>query len=164
MTTTYETDYRAWALAQAVALRQLRPEGLDYARLAEEIESLGRDMEKHAERCLQRIMEGMLKCAYAPLYMLDNRRRWVLDIQVGRRKLAREVHENPSLVEVLAGLVADAYMWARLEVMGRLDMDDLAEQEGRAGELPEECPWSVEELQREEFYPDTPAARKGEGQ
>jgi hypothetical protein len=49
MTTTYETDYRAWVLAQAVALRQLRPEGLDYARLAEEIESLGRDVEKHAE-------------------------------------------------------------------------------------------------------------------
>jgi hypothetical protein len=38
----YETDFHAWSNEQARRLRQLKPEGLDWENVAEEIKSLGR--------------------------------------------------------------------------------------------------------------------------
>jgi len=147
MNTLYDTDLYAWSQEQAHLLRTLQPAGLDWEHLAEEIDDVGSSVEAAVESHLQRIVEHLLKLAYAPAYLVtDNRRGWQRSIAAQRPQLAKKVRKNPSLECKLEELLADAYGTARLDVLTRLP--ELEEEA-----LPETCPWTLDEVRREGFYP-----------
>src|SRR3954469_14086526 len=67
----YDTDYYAWTLDQAAALRELALKHpgmpLDLLRLAEEIEGLGRNQLRAASDFHQQIVTRLLKIQFAAI-------------------------------------------------------------------------------------------------
>jgi hypothetical protein len=99
------------------------------------------------ENRLRQLLEHLVKLAYAePHIRRENQRLWIQTCAEQRRRIARRLHRTPSLRPVFPTLLTDAYDDARLEVLQRLEM---AEDE----QLPETCPWTLDEVCREGYYP-----------
>ena len=63
----YEGDYYAWIQEQVRALREHRVEDLDWPNLMEEIEDLGKSERRALQSQVARLVEHLLKLAYAPI-------------------------------------------------------------------------------------------------
>src|SRR5262247_2845043 len=109
----YDTDFYAWTQEQAALLRNQQAQALDYANLAEEVESLGKSQQQALESRLEVVLTHLLKWRYCPTF-LDGRRRWRLTIREQRRRLARLLHHNPSLHPAVPAVIAESYPHARL--------------------------------------------------
>jgi hypothetical protein len=83
----YDTDFDAWAQAQASALRAKDWTALDIEHLAEEIEEL-----RKSERY---------------------RASWQTTITYTRAFIERSLEDSPSLKPELFGLATEVYSWAR---------------------------------------------------
>lgn len=106
----YETDFLAWSLQQAEALRAAARAGsnlpLDFENLAEEIEDLGRSQRTELRRRLETIIEHLLKLQFSPTR--DPRNGWESTVRRSRREVAKLLSENPSLRPMLASATAEA--------------------------------------------------------
>ena len=83
----YETDFYVWAKTQAEALRA-RGRGanaLDYDRLAEEVEDLGKSEYREARSFVARIIEHLFKLAWSQA--ASPRNGWKAEIEQFRREL-----------------------------------------------------------------------------
>jgi len=92
---TYDTDFCAWAAAQAELLRAGRLDEADIARIAEEIEDLGkRDRRELASR-IQTVIEHLMKLAASPA--TEPRAGWEATIARERVEIGRLLEDSPSL-------------------------------------------------------------------
>jgi len=87
----YDTDYFAWTMEQVAALRA-RGAGanvVDYDNLAEEVEDLGKSVERSCYSYLELIIEHLIKLEFAeePL----DRPHWRGEVANFRRRLNREL-------------------------------------------------------------------------
>jgi hypothetical protein len=139
----YEVDFSAWAEAQADALRRRNTNELDWENLAEEIENLSRSDRREIKSRLARICEHLLKLVY--LSDPEPRRVWRLTVIEQRRAIAGLLEESPSLYAYPSTVLAKAYddAWALVKLMSDDDQD-----------LPEVCPWSVEQILDFNFWPE----------
>jgi hypothetical protein len=129
---TYESDFYAWARAQAEALRAKAWEQLDVEHLAEEVEDL-RKTERWAVRSqLRLILSHLLKWAYQPQRRTDS---WRTTIANGRVLVQEDLEDNPSLARELPELFAWAYPRAR--------RDAAKDTELALATFPEVCPWTL---------------------
>jgi hypothetical protein len=135
--TLYETDFHAWAEDQAARLRawpeHLRPNGIDIANIAEEIEDLGRSEARSFESLLTQIVLHLLKLELHPAQ--ENRAHWckevaafrvgALKFQPSRRPKARG---SPKLWSERDEWAAEAWRdaRARFEEELRIDAPDAA--------------------------------------
>jgi hypothetical protein len=144
-TPSYDTDFYAWTQAQAVALRAKEAKTLDWDHLAEEIESLGNE-QRHAVRShLRVLLWHLLKWAYQP----DHRGpSWRTSIVNARAEIADRLEDYPSLQPLVPALLASAY--------GRARRLAAAETELPLATFPQACPWSIEQVLDEEFWPEPP--------
>jgi uncharacterized protein DUF29 len=143
----YERDYYAWIQNQVRALRERRIEDIEWANVAEEIEDLGKGEKRSAESHVARIVEHLLKLAYAPLRTKNlNRRGWELTIREARHQIRKLINESPSLRRKMGELYADAYESGRNAALIALKFPESA--------LPEASPWSLEQVLDEVFLPD----------
>ena len=95
---TYDTDFCAWAAAQAELLRAGRLDEADIARIAEEIEDLGkRDRRELASR-IQTVIEHLMKLAASPA--TEPRAGWEATIARERVEIGRLLEDSPSLGQV----------------------------------------------------------------
>ena len=149
----YDTDFYAWTQEQAALLRDQKAQALDYANLAEEVESLGKIQQYALESRLEVVLTHLLKWRYRPT-LPDARRGWRLTIREQRRRLARLLHQNPSLHPTVPAVVAESYAHARLMA--------LDETEEPSTTFPETCPWTPEQVLEAEFWPEgeTPPPRR----
>ena len=140
--TTYQTDFYAWANEQAALLRQGRLSEADIANIAEEIESMGKTEKRELVSRLTVLLAHLLKWQYQP----EGRgTSWTRTIVMQRRGLRRLLQENPSIQAVLAETVADAYQDAAAAapaVTGRPRTD-----------FPAACPYALDQLLADEFLP-----------
>ncbi|MEQ7153951.1 DUF29 domain-containing protein [Brevundimonas aurifodinae] len=85
----YETDFVAWTEAQAEALRRVRPLGLDWSLVAEEIEDLGKSDQRACESLLEQIVLHLLKIELG----VDraSERHWRGEVRAFRRSLSRRL-------------------------------------------------------------------------
>lgn len=147
----YETDFYAWTRRQARELRRLKElrlnAELDLDRVAEEIEDLGTSERDTCRSQVERILEHFLKLAFSP--SPQPRRGW-------RRSIveARSVVEN----KLSASIRRDAeqqlprlYRTARRAAILALEEYEEAE---AARLLPEASPWTLDEVLRDEWYPE----------
>lgn len=145
MTTNYDTDFYLWSQAQAEALRAKDWQAMDLENLAEEIESLGKRDRRGVESYLEAVAKRLLKWVYQPQERARRGRGWRLSIRNARRRMAKIVRDSPSLRELPPPLVADVYRHA---------CADAADETGLPlATFPEACPWSLEQLQDEDFWP-----------
>ncbi len=142
----YERDYYAWIQEQVRALRQRRIEDVDWKNVAEEIEDLGKSEKRSVESHIARIIEHLLKLAYAPARMKSlNRRGWEVTIREARRQIRRLLTESPSLRRKTREVFPHAYEGGRNAALIALRLPDSA--------LPEASPWTLEQVLEDGFLP-----------
>lgn len=93
----YDTDFVAWAYAQAALLRNGDPRGIDNLKLAEEIEGLARSERRELGRRLAALFAHLLKWKVRPDDMGNCSR---LVIQAQRDAIAEMLDDSPSLCAI----------------------------------------------------------------
>lgn len=144
MTTLYETDFYAWTQRQAALLREEAFEQIDWNNLMEEIESLGRSEKHEVESRLTVILMHLLKWQYQPSRRITGR-SWRKTLTIQRIDLDRHLAQNPSLRAQLPLLVNDVYTLAVRKAAVETGLDRRT--------FPLQCPWTVEQILDEEFWP-----------
>lgn len=146
----YDIDFLAWTEEQARLLREASRERfntpIDWENVAEEIESMGRSELRAVESALVRVIEHLLKLEYSPA--ADPRADWKVSVLEHRDRVARDLTASPSLRNRID--IADIYRTGRKIAALGLERDGL-----RLAELPTECPYSLDQLLNEDWWPDS---------
>lgn len=147
----YDDDFFAWTQHQAELLRGLNhPDNrLDREHLAEEIEDLGKSERNAVRSQLVRIIEHLLKLEYSPA--TEPRADWQASIIEARQQLADSMTATlrRDVETMLPVLYARARELASVR-MRRFDEDRAAH------ELPPECPYSLDQMTTDGWYPAPP--------
>jgi hypothetical protein len=107
---------------------------------------LGSEQRHSVESQLERLIEHLLKLEHSKLDA--PRRGWARSVNGARREIARRL--TPTLRRAAARRLAKLYEDARRDA--RLALLDHPEPEAAAS-LPATCPWSLDELLRDGWYP-----------
>lgn len=141
----YDTDFYLWTQEQAFLLAEGKARDLDWAHLAEEIADLGRSVRKAIRSQLKRLLLHLLKGQYQP----EGRQTghsWASSIRNARDEILDDLADNPSLRRLVPELVGRVYPLAR---------HDAADETGLPlATFPDVCPWSLEDVLREDFWPE----------
>jgi len=141
----YEQDFYSWTRRQAAVLRRLTADGngtADFANLAEEIESLGKEQASALRSSYQVLLAHLLKWQYQPVKRSTS---WRNTIRRERRNIELRLEDNPGLKNRRAGLFARAYRLARADAADETDLP--------VATFPIESPWSLAEAIDEAFWP-----------
>ena len=147
----YEDDFYAWTQYQAEVLRSLHVSDnrFDRDHVAEEIEDLGKSERDVLRSQIRRIIEHLLKLAYSPAD--PSRFDWMETIDDARQTLSDKI--SPTLRRDAEGVLDKLFAEARrraargLRRYGETDAADA---------LPQTCPYSIDEICQEDWYPVAP--------
>ncbi|MFZ0591160.1 MAG: DUF29 domain-containing protein [Bryobacteraceae bacterium] len=128
----YDTDFALWAAEQAELLEK-HETALDWENLAEEISSLGKSQRNELNSRLRILLAHMLKTDYQPEMCTPS---WKATILAQRHDIADLLETSPSLCHELDARIRAQYRRAR----------QLAEAETGIGSLPDECPYTTEQV------------------
>jgi hypothetical protein len=145
-TAGYERDFYAWSFEQARALRERRPQQLDWENLAEEIESLGRSDRNQVRSRLAVIVVHLLKWQHQPK---DRSPSWKATLNTQRRDLEFVLADSSSLRRLVPALLAEIYPRARRDAA-----DEMGLIHAVARKLPQTSPFTVEQVLDPEFFPN----------
>jgi hypothetical protein len=138
----YETDFYAWAMHNSKLLRERRFSEIDIENIAEEIESMGTSEKSELINRLTVLMSHLLKWEF------QRERRghsWLYTIKEQRLRIKRRLKKNPSLKSSLNESLNEAYEYALLQAVSDTGLSERT--------FPEECPYSLEEVFDNDFYP-----------
>jgi len=146
----YDDDLDAWAVQNADLLRHGRVAEADIAHIAEELETMGkRDRHELVSRLII-LLAHLLKWEHqfqqlSGQWQEFTGKSWRASIDEQRLRIARQLQLSPSLKSYLADAVSEAYP----------DAVKLATRETGLvrSEFPDGCPYTVEQLLDEEFFP-----------
>lgn len=138
-TKLYDLDFYDWALRQADLLRNEDYADLDRENLIAEIEDMARRHRDALESHLVVLLRHLLKVNCLP--HSNPTRGWRLTIKEQRYQILRLLKNNPSLRYLMSEMVLDLYPQAR-----DLAMSDLADDDLDVRILPEDCPWTQEQI------------------
>jgi hypothetical protein len=151
----YDDDFFAWTQYQAAVLRSLSTSDnrFDREHVAEEIEDLGKSERNAVRSEVRRILEHLLKLGYSPA--VDPRFGWMRSIVDARGTLEDRV--TGTLRRDVEASLARLYQGARRQA-------ELALREHReddaAASMPEECPYSLDQILADDWYPEPPEGAK----
>jgi len=151
----YDDDFYAWTQHQAEVLRSMpAPDNrFDRENVAEEIEDLGKNHRDAVRSQVRRILEHFLKLDYSPAG--DPRYGWRGSIIDARAELDDKL--SPTLLHDTSLVLGKLYVTARKRVAS--DLQDHGERDAAAA-LPVECPYTIEQLLADDWYPDPPGGAK----
>jgi len=133
MSELYDSDFFAWANAQAALLRAGDLSAADIGNIAEEIESMGRSEKRELVNRLTGLLLHLLKWKYQP----ERRSRsWLLSVAIARREITRHMADNPSLKAKLSDAMSEAYEVAVLQAAVETDLPE--------ANFPAVCEWTFE--------------------
>ncbi len=147
MASRHDTDFYAWTQEQSALLRQaadLRPNsvpGLDWQNLAHEIWELGLSLELELYHRYVVLIAHLLKWQYQWRLRSGS---WRGTIGEQRRRIARLVRKNPAMRPQRLIEFADAYADARKQAVDETGLDS----------FPETCPFTIEQVEDEAFWPE----------
>jgi hypothetical protein len=153
VTPRYDEDFYAWTQYQAALLRTEKWQDLDHINLAEELESLGNRDKRELESRLDVLMMHLLKWYYQP-ERRERGRSWRSTILEQRQRLARLLHYSPSLRTLLPTALTAGYPHARERAVAETHLPAMT--------FPETCPWTVEQLLDDGFWPEPDRRSEGE--
>ena len=139
---TYETDFHAWIENQAALLKLGKLASLDVPHLIEELESLSARERRELINRLAVLLAHLLKWQYQPERRCTS---WRLTINEQRRQLALLLDDNPSLATRIAEFIVRSYQNAT-----RAALDETG---FLKSPFPVSCPYSMEEIMDECFWP-----------
>jgi hypothetical protein len=138
----YDSDFYAWSGDQARRLRLLKPEGFDWANVAEEIESLGKSEKHGVASNLSVVLRHLIKWRYQPSKRSSS---WIRSIDEHRDRIERSVADSPSLMGELRESLADEYRRARRSALRETRLSPST--------VPETCPFSIEQVLDPDYLP-----------
>ncbi|PZO43563.1 MAG: DUF29 domain-containing protein [Shackletoniella antarctica] len=109
----YEEDLVRWAEATVACLKSRDTQQLDWERLIEEIEDLGKSAKRELESRLSVLLVHLLKRCYVNLP--DNYRGWQLIILEQRNAFKLLLKQSPSLKTYLQDVLDEVYQDALAE-------------------------------------------------
>jgi hypothetical protein len=128
----YERDFYSWALEQERALSEHRVDDLDWLNLADEVGGLARGERRTLRSLSAKVIEELLKLAFAPAATAKKYHRlWRLSLVQARWEIDYILADSPSLKPSVADLFAKAWPVGRAEALKFLDLDDDAIPEAR---------------------------------
>jgi hypothetical protein len=150
----YDDDFYAWTRRQAAVLRSMpaTDNRFDREHVAEEIEALGRGERDAARRQIRRIIEHFLKLAHSPAE--QQRFDWMGSIVEARAALGDKLSATlrRDAEAMLPRLYRDGRRQAELGLRGHGEHK-------AADELPASCPYPLDQILLEDWYPDRPGAK-----
>ena len=138
----YHSDFYAWLIHNASLMRQGKFAEIDVENIAEELEAMGRSEKRELVNRLAVLLAHLLKWAYQPQKRTNSRR---YTIREQRKKLLQLLKDSPSLKHDLDITMSDAYETAILKAARETRLDE--------SHFPKECPFSLQEILSNEFYP-----------
>jgi hypothetical protein len=148
----YETDFHAWTQSQAKAIAEQRWADVDAANVADEIGSLGLELEREIGDRVEILLSYLLKWRQLAEYRGF---AWKENIDRQRQELDELFRDNPSLRGHRDRYVAQAYEDARR----RLKYETYF----FSTDFPASCPFAVGEVFDMKYFPeelDAPATGK----
>ena len=139
---TYEADFYAWTVEQGNLLRQGRFADADIANIIEEIETLGRSEKRELRNRMLVLLAHLLKWQVQPGRRSNS---WKLTITEQRIRLQEHVADNPSLAPFLPEVITSVWRQVLLKAMRQTGLAE--------GSFSTACPWTVEPILDEEYYP-----------
>ena len=140
---SHEKDVYGWAVHTAQLLREKKMNEIDFDNVIEEIEALGRSEKYELMNRLSLIISHLLKWQFQPTLRGHS---WVYTIREQRKQVRYHLEDNPSLKDKLEETLIKAY---------NLAIDKAARDTSLpAKDFPIECPYRLEQIINEEFYPD----------
>jgi hypothetical protein len=140
----YDTDFYAWTQQQAAAIRAKEVAALDIEHLAEEVEDLGRRVQRALASQLERLLVHLLKWRYDPAQ--DPRQLWRLSLLEARHEISQDLTMNRTLRGFPAERLADAYHYARRVAALETELPPVT--------FPDACPWTIDQVLDEDFLPE----------
>ena len=137
---SYQSDLYEWTKEQADALRRRASNALDWDNLAEEIESLGSSRRREIRSPLKILLVHLLKWKHQPEGRCVS---WRGSIGEARDQIEDLLEENPSLRTYPEECLPKAYASARRRALDESGLLD----------LPEACPWTIDEILSSDFLP-----------
>ena len=138
----YDSDFHAWTQAQAKALAERRAADVDWANVAEEIETLGRSDRRSIASHLEILIAHLLKWRHQREL---RGRSWQVTIGNQRAEIAKLIGESPSLRAYPAEVFDTVYPRGLRQ----------AEREAvlYGGVFPPSPPFTVEQTLDDDFWP-----------
>ncbi len=131
----YKTDFYAWTQEQAELLQLGKLNALDIENLVEEIQSLGKQQKQELRNRLGVLIGHLLKWQYQPEFRSKS---WRVTIREQRRRIKEHLLENPSLKSYLNQAISEAFQDGIDLVLKETPLDER--------DLPEECPYTTEQI------------------
>jgi hypothetical protein len=142
----YERDFYRWTIEQAAVMRNKREElealGIDWANVAEELDTLGRSEKRELHSRLEVLLLHLLNWLHQPMHQGTS---WRLTIEEQRDAIAEVLAENPSLKPMLDQGLKDAYRRARRRAVIETGL-------GQSTFSPD-CPWTATLVLDPDFLP-----------
>lgn len=142
----YEADFYAWTQEQAKLLHHQQWNQLDLPNLVEEIESLGKQQRAELRNRLGVLIGHVLKWEYQGQ---RRSRSWLNTIRIQRIDTSGLLEENPSLKPYLQEGLQKAYIKGVALASGETNLP--------LKTFPENCPYTLDEILSDRFYPGEPA-------
>ena len=150
----YDDDFYAWTQHQAAVLRSLpiADNRFDREHVAEEIEDLGKSERNAVRSQIRRIIEHLLKLGHSP--SVQPRFGWTDTVRDARQELSDRI--TPTLRRDAETSLCSLYADARKRAEASLrEFGEPA----AADALPAICPYSLDDICREDWYPARPGGR-----
>ncbi len=142
---SYDSDVILWSEEQARLLRARRFAELDLEHLADEIEDVGKSEKRELASRMAVLLAHLLKWTRQPENQTNS---WRATIDDQRRRIALAIKETSSLKSVMRVADWQEGAWLDARSQARKEM-------GLPGEdLPEVCPWSMDQALDLEFWPE----------
>ena len=138
----YDTDFFAWSQEQAELLRSGRANEADLAIIADEIASMGKSERRAIISRLAILILHLLKWERQPALRGSS---WRLSIANARDALADMFADNHTLRAQSDDLIVAAYRYARRQAAAETNLPE--------ADFPTACPWPLETLLDENFWP-----------
>lgn len=142
--TLYAQDVYAWSQQTAALVRQGKWYDIDAASVAEELEGLGNSYRRELGRRLLVLLVHALKWQIQP-GRREHNHSWYDTIIEQRDQLAELLQDSPSLRPQVALLLEQRYPRARQKACDEMHVPVTT--------VPQACPWSVEQVLDETFFP-----------
>jgi Domain of unknown function DUF29 len=107
-----DLDYHAWLENQTAALRARQRTGLDWDKLAEELDATAASQRSELKNRLHVLLLHLLKWQTQPNEREFRGRGWLLSMREARRQIKDLIDYSPSLKHYLPDLLAGAWEWA----------------------------------------------------
>ena len=148
----YDTDLLRWIEEQTTLLRTGRFSELDYEHILEELEDMGREQKVALQSLFRQILIHLLQLQLSPA--TTPRGKWVDELVEFRSQAQTRLDETPSLRHYADALFEKAWQQARRGA------DKSFQAYGEVVQVPESCPYSMEQCLDQDFIPAGAAHRQ----